>query len=221
MEEPLPFDVLGRLSCDFGERADAVLARLLARRQIASADFLGDRLVRCIVHAACGDEQRVQQLLDLARMDYRDVIVAGEYDRAGQQVRDLRATFLLDTPEKFWAGELTCLLASRGYWLKAIETRRATAGPFEYMVDYSEGRATFIGPKGEMVIEKRDRQWLIHGNRRELLVHDLDHAFSDECAFRDAVSGYLLSNVQVIADAEDSRLSTAQVGMRPWWKFWI
>src|SRR6516165_9477777 len=99
MEEALPGDVLDRLARDFGNPADAVAALLLARRRIGSVDFLGNRLVRCILHAARGDEQRIQRLLDVARQDYRDVIMAGEYDHAMRQVRDLRASFLIDKPE--------------------------------------------------------------------------------------------------------------------------
>jgi hypothetical protein len=197
VEEPLPLDVLDRLTRDFGERADAMAAMLLARRRIGRTDFLGDRLVRCIVHAAAADEQRVQQLLDLARQDYRDVIVTGEYDDAMRRVRDLNASFLIDSPQKFWAGEIACLMASRGYRLTALETRPATIGPFDYTSDYGEGRATFRGPLGEIAIEKHDRRWVVHGNRRDLAAHEMDQAFSDERTFHDALSGYLLSDVRV------------------------
>jgi hypothetical protein len=220
VEEPLPHDVLDRLTRDFGARADGVAALLLARRRIGSADFLGDRLVRCIVHAAGRDEQRVQQLLDLERQDYRDVIVAGEYDGAMRRVRDLRATFLIDSPEKFWAGGVACLMASRGYRLTVLETRPPTAGPFVYGADYGEGRATFIGPKGEIGIEKRDRQWVIHGDRRDLEIHELGHPVSDERAFRDAVSGYLLSKVRAGAANEPTEAPADQVERQPWWRFW-
>lgn len=57
MEESLPQDVLDQLTRDFGDHAEAVAALLLARRRIGSTDFLGDRLVRCIVHAAGTNEQ--------------------------------------------------------------------------------------------------------------------------------------------------------------------
>ena len=218
MEEPLPLDVLDRLTRDFGDRADAMAALLIACRRIGSPEFLGDREVRCIVHAASGDEQRVQHLLDLGRRDFRDVIVAGEYDGAMRRVRDLSYSFLIDSPEKFWAGEIISLMHLRGYRLTCFEPRPATAGPFDYTTDHGEGRATFIGPLGEIAIEKKDRQWVIRGNPRDLAVHELDRSFSDEAAFRDAVSGYLLSNVRVTNQPEE--LSTAQVQRRPWWQFW-
>jgi hypothetical protein len=219
LEEPLPVDVLARLTRDFGERAGAVAALLLARRRIGGSDFLDDHLLRCTVHAAFGDEQRVQHLLDLERQDFRYVIVAGEEGSAMRQVRDLRVSFLIDSPEKFWAGEMTCLMALRGYRLAGLDSRPTTAGPFTYTSDYSEGRATFLGPKGEIVIEKKDRQWMIHGNRRELAVHELDQPFSDEQVFRDAVSGYLLSNVRAARGNEPKETQGTEAERRPWWRF--
>jgi hypothetical protein len=220
MNNPLPLDVMDRLNTDFGDRADAVAALLLAGRQIGSADCIGDRLVRCIVCAARGDESKVQHLIELTRQDYRDVIIAGEYDEAMRQIRDLSVSFLIDSPEKFWVGEVACMMASRGYRLAALETRPATAGPFAYTSDYGEGRATFIGPKGEIGIEKSDRQWLIHGNRRDLEIHELDHAFNDERAFRDAVSGYLLSKISARTVNEPNEVRTAQGVGRSRWRFW-
>jgi len=198
VQEPLPLDVLDRLRRDFGNRADAVAAHLLARRRTGDAVFLGDRLARCVVQAARGDEQRVQQLLDLAGQDYRDVIMAGEYDAGTRQIRDLRASFLIDSPEKFWVGEVACLMASRGYRLTAIDSRPATVGPFNYTADYGEGTATFVGPRGEIGVEKEDRLWMVRGNQRDLAAYNLDHRFGDEQAFRDALSGYLLSATQEV-----------------------
>jgi hypothetical protein len=194
-DEPLPADVFARLSRDFGNRADAMAELLLARRQIGTADFLIDRLVRCVIYAACSQEQRVEQLLDLAGYDPRDVIVTAEYDGDMQDVRDLRASFLIDSPEKFWAGETTCLMTSRGYTLTGLDSRPASTGPLQYGADHGEGCATFVGPKGEFVIEKSARQWMIQGNYHALAIHELDRPLSDERAFLDRVSGFLLSNL--------------------------
>lgn len=195
----LPIDVLDRLRRDFGNRADAVAALLLARRRMGDAMFVGDRLARCVIQAAGGDEQRVQQLLDLAVEDYRDVIVAGEYDASMRQIMDLRASLLIDSPEKLWVGEVACLMASRDYRLTAIDSRPATVGPISYTTDYGEGTATFVGPKGEMEVEKKDRLWAVCGNRRDLAIYNLDRRFDDEQAFHDALSGYLLSATQEAA----------------------
>ena len=197
MQEPLPLDVLDRLNRDFGDHAAAVAALLLASRENGSEEFLCDRLARCIVHAAGADEQRIQQLIDMERRDYRDVILAGEYDAAGSQVRDLHSSFLIDSEEKFWASTITRFMGSRGYRLTVLETRSATVGPFRYPTDYSEGQATFVGPLGELTIEKRDRQWSLSGNRSDIAAHGMDRVFNDEGAFCDRVTGYLLSNVRM------------------------
>jgi hypothetical protein len=194
-DKPLPLDVLERLRRDFGDRVDAMAAILLSFRQSDGGYYLNDRLVRCIVHAARGDEQRAQELLQLAREDSRDLIVAGEYDDAMRQVRDLRASFLIDSPEKFWAGELFCMMNSRGYRPIALQTHLARPAAFNYGANYCEGRATFIGPKGEIVVEKKDRQWMIHGDQSRLEIHELNRPFTDERTFLDALSGYLLSKV--------------------------
>jgi hypothetical protein len=112
------------------------------------------------------------------------------------------------------------MMASRGYRLTSLETRPATSGPFVYTSDYSEERATFAGPKGEITIEKRDRQWWIHGNRCDLEVHELDHVFGDERAFCDAVSGYLLSKISASAVNKPNEEPTAQGVGKSRWRFW-
>lgn len=195
--EPLPSDVIDWLTRDFGDRSDAVSGLLLARRRIGQPRYIDDRLIRCMIHAARGEEHRVNQLIDRQQEDFRDVILAGEYDEANQHIRDLRASFLIDSPEKFWVGELACMMASRGYPLKDLQTHPATVGPIQFTTDCSEGTATFVGARGEIVIEKKDRQRAIQANRRDLAIHELERPFDDEPTFRDAVSGYLLSSVRV------------------------
>jgi hypothetical protein len=77
-----------RIECDFGERAQAVLLTL---RQFQSDDAhaLSDRVVRCFVYRANGDESKLPYLYYLWRTDYRDLIVAAEYDPNGsKQLRD-------------------------------------------------------------------------------------------------------------------------------------
>jgi hypothetical protein len=71
-----------------GSRSQAILDLLLACRCI------GNGLVRCIIFAAGGDESRIRQLIDLERQDFRDVIVATEYDAVRlQRLRDFNRSF--------------------------------------------------------------------------------------------------------------------------------
>lgn len=93
MIEPLPLDIVDRIRQDFGNQAEVALALLLDCRKAAGPDFIGDRLVRCIVFAARGDESRLLELIELERRDFRDVIMTAEYDVLGNQLRDLNLPF--------------------------------------------------------------------------------------------------------------------------------
>ena len=93
MDDDLPPDLISRVRQDFGERAEKVLDILRVCRS-GGQEYLGDRLARCVVFAASGDETRLMELLELWRQDFRDVIMAAEYDRLGDlRLRDLNNPF--------------------------------------------------------------------------------------------------------------------------------
>ncbi|HWL07978.1 MAG TPA: thioredoxin family protein, partial [Planctomicrobium sp.] len=107
LPQSLPVDVLERVDRDFGNAADAVSDLLLACRRIGSPDYIGDRLLLCLVFAARGDESRIRQLMELARQDFRDVVMAAEYDELGlRRLRDFNQPFgsadILE-PERSWS----------------------------------------------------------------------------------------------------------------------
>lgn len=179
-------DIVERVRCDFGRESEQALDLLRE-----SGDT--GRVARCIVLASRGSLDLLRDYIQLAQSDYRDVIIAGEYDSAQRQIRDLRVSFLLDSPESFWLGEVACMMALRGYALALVDSRPATAPPFVYTADRGEGRARFVGPEGEIELEKRDRRWSIRGDSKDLETHNMDRVFDDESAFRDAVSGYILT----------------------------
>lgn len=52
-----------------------------------------ERVSRCILFAAAGSLERVADLACLTHTDYRDVIVAGEYDREFRRLRNLSKPF--------------------------------------------------------------------------------------------------------------------------------
>ncbi len=86
-------DLVLRVQRDFGERAGKVL-NILRTCRSGGSDYLGDRVARCVVFAAAGDESRLMALLELWRQDFRDVIMAAEYDRLGiLHLRDLNLPF--------------------------------------------------------------------------------------------------------------------------------
>jgi len=52
-----------------------------------------DRILRCALWSASGDVEKLKKLAELADSDWRDVIVAGEYDRNDNRLRDLSLPF--------------------------------------------------------------------------------------------------------------------------------
>ncbi|MBI5092400.1 MAG: hypothetical protein HZB26_08145 [Candidatus Hydrogenedentes bacterium] len=100
-ETPLPQDIVEKVRADFDPIIhDEILADLARMRGAESSD----RLLRCIVQYAAGDLERYTYACDIAKLDYRDVIVFGEYDRIGNElvrVRNLNEPFTApqDTPQ--------------------------------------------------------------------------------------------------------------------------
>jgi hypothetical protein len=184
---PLETDIVERLRADFGRVDSDTAIRLLTEARQAG------RVARCIVVASRGSLPLLRANVELARSDYRDAIMAGEYER-GEHLRDLSASFLIDTPEKFWIGQVALVMAPRDYALTSVETRPATVGPFEYLVDRYEGKATFAGPMGNIRVEKTARQWRAFADDPGLLRRGLDHPIGDERAFRDALSVHLFAD---------------------------
>jgi len=179
-------DIIERVRIDFGGASEQALDLLRESGKIG-------RVARCVVVASRGSLELLRGYIQLAKSDARDAIVAGEYDSAQRKVRDLRVSFLLDTPETFWLGEVACMMALRGYTLASVNSCSVAGPSLADRADDGEGRARFVGPEGEIELEKRDRRWSVLGDADELVRHNLDRAFDDEGEFRDAVSGYILS----------------------------
>lgn len=88
----LPPDVIAFVYTHFpDEEREAAIATLSAAC-IHTGEPPGDRLFRCTVMASNGDLTRLQYYAGLLAIDWRDVIVAGEYEVQGHglvRVRDL------------------------------------------------------------------------------------------------------------------------------------
>lgn len=177
----LAADILERIRATFGE-TDAETAIDLLRESGQRG-----RVARCIVFAARGDLDLLRHNIRLADDDYRDVIMAGEYDDMSRPVRDLRVSFLIDTPEKFWCSGVAFAMHERGYVLTDLDSRPADN------LGNGEGVATFEGRIGRLRIEKRSDQWRLTGDLEQLDLHGLDQPFDDEAAFTETVSAYILA----------------------------
>ena len=56
-------------------------------------DLSSDRILRCIVFVADGDMGVLEKAMDLARLDFRDLIMWAEYDGNDNRTRDLTLPF--------------------------------------------------------------------------------------------------------------------------------
>ena len=101
-------DIEDRVRRDFRPEASAQALDLI--RQYGETG----RVARCAVVASRGALDLLKGYLLRAESDFRDVILAGEYDGANRRIRDLSLSFLLDAPATFWIAETTGMMALRG-----------------------------------------------------------------------------------------------------------
>jgi len=84
--ENYPRDIVDRLLEEYP--ADAI-----GQVHLWFEDLGSDRLVRCALFLAQGSLQRMEEAISLGKTDYRDLIVAAEYDRDDNQLRDFNQPF--------------------------------------------------------------------------------------------------------------------------------
>lgn len=179
----LEADIIDRVHADFGSAdAPTVLAEL-------EASGRKGRLARCIVLAAGGSLELLRELIHMP--DYRDVIMAGEYDDVGQHIRDLSASFLVDLPDDAWVCQVADVAAKHGYRLTKLESRAAELGSFEYSSDRGEGEAAFSNGLSTVVIRKADRRWSISSGGVNLHRFGLDNSLGTEEQFCNQLDYYL------------------------------
>lgn len=91
----LPADVVSKIASDFPSDPLATVLALLD-------DYEGPerlRVVRCIVHLAEGNTDKLLEFIGSARTDYRDVIYWAEYDGDDRRIRDFNQPFSA-TPDR-------------------------------------------------------------------------------------------------------------------------
>jgi len=171
----LDADIIECIRADFPD-ADTALAAL-------SASGKTGHVARCIVFASNGSLEKMRKYIQLAETDFRDVIVAGEYDEAMRPVRDLCVSFLIASPDDFWIAETAKSIHKRSYSLMSVKSRPATVGPFDYTCDLSEGTAMFSNGLHEIEIDKTDRKWSVNSDD-DLRRFGLSEPLTDEERFR-------------------------------------
>ncbi len=175
-------DIIEYVRTNFSD-SDTVILDINASRQTG-------RVARCIVVASSGSLQKLREYIQMAETDFRDVIVAGEYDGTMRQIRDLCVSFLIASPEDFWIAETAESIYKRGYILTALKSLPATVGPFDYICDRSEGTATFSNQVYRINVIKTGRIWSVKSDD-DLRRFGLDEAFDNEERFRKQLDFYL------------------------------
>lgn len=78
-----------RIANDFGDRADAAIARIeamLVEFQRVYKEPASPRIIRCVLHLSSGNLDSLDRHIDACLTDYRDIILWAEYDIDGNRV---------------------------------------------------------------------------------------------------------------------------------------
>ncbi len=97
----LPDDIIQYVERHYLPKAHSVVLELLSGAAVHDGTSASPRVLRCILVAAAGDLDSLRRWVCAIQVDYRDVILAGEYVRvkgAWVRVRDLRAVFTNESP---------------------------------------------------------------------------------------------------------------------------
>ena len=95
MPTSIPEDIILRIKRDFPKDEAAPIIELLNELKGRNPDYC-DRILRSIIHLAHGSFDQFERAVTLADLDWRDLIVAAEYDgRTGEEDkrRDLTLPF--------------------------------------------------------------------------------------------------------------------------------
>ena len=85
----LAVDILERIAREFPESTQQAQLDL---SELATSCINGQRVVRCVLHLASGDQGKLDHFIQAAREDERDVIWWAEYDE-DEHVRDFIKEF--------------------------------------------------------------------------------------------------------------------------------
>jgi hypothetical protein len=88
-------DILERIRSEFSSGEMLPVIDLLTGLQKKDPRLFCDRILRCSLYVAGGEFDKLAAAVELARLDFRDLIVAAEYDGYfGSRQRDLSLPFV-------------------------------------------------------------------------------------------------------------------------------
>ena len=178
-------DILERVTMDF-----APADRLFVIEQLSAAERNG-HISRCILTAARGSVQRITELIRSAELDTRNAIVAGEFEDFPVRKRDLRVSFLIDSPEDFWVSDAAITAHHYGYRITSIDSQSVSTPPF--IGGNTNGTATFSNGRRTFSIWCADHKWTIVFDDLDLCTYGLESPLEKE-RFRIQLD-YLLSRL--------------------------
>lgn len=85
-------DIYQKLQRDFGPQLQEAIGEIEAV-DAATKGLISDRIIRAVIYLSKGDLERLRKQIELARIDWRDVLMAAEYDEKEVRVRDFDKTF--------------------------------------------------------------------------------------------------------------------------------
>lgn len=105
--DELPGDIRQRVAVDFGtEQADEIYCYLLDRIPEGLPNGTRPRHLRCILHLAQGDQQKLDEYIEMCLLDPRDVMSLAEYkiDNIDDYIRtrDFSAPFDQSVIQLWW-----------------------------------------------------------------------------------------------------------------------
>ncbi len=87
---PLPEDLLDWIWSNFDESERQVAVSLLESAAIHDGTPAEARLLRCAALASRGDIEKLRRNVERLGIDYRDVIMAGEYELENKTLKQVR-----------------------------------------------------------------------------------------------------------------------------------
>jgi hypothetical protein len=97
----LPEDIITKVRQDFSEDDSLLVLKMFKELQKENPNVFSDRIMRCLVVRASGQIEKLTEAIELARLDWRDLITAAEY-HWGDCVRLLSLPFgVYPDPEVF------------------------------------------------------------------------------------------------------------------------
>jgi len=86
-----PEDITNRIKLDFAERWNVAFSRI-QELIISDETFRNNKIVRAIIYLANKDVTRLEEIIELAKIDYGDILMNAEYDKK-KRVRDFENEF--------------------------------------------------------------------------------------------------------------------------------